>query len=242
MVKYSIVVPCYNEEDNINQLVEEFSKVHHCIGRKELEIILVDNGSVDCTHERIESCIKNRDFFKMVTVEKNQGYGYGLLEGMKVAQGQYIGWIHADLQFSPLLFVDIINDIEKKDTKGIVYYKGLRTNRPKMDLLFTLGMSCFETIYFRKKFWDINAQPTMMGRELWNKAINPPFGFSLDLYFYYLALVNNCEIHRFISPQKERTYGHSSWNTGFSARIKLVKRTLRDSREIKNNLKKALVK
>ena len=169
-------------------------------------------------------------------MEKNKGYGYGLLQGMKACKGQYIGWIHADLQFSPLLFIDIVSEIERcqgLDTR--VYYKGLRKNRPFLDKVFTFGMSCFETLYLGVGLWDINAQPTMFSRELFDNAINPTYGFALDIFFYYLAKKNKYKIHRFVSFQKPRENGESSWNTGIGARVRLIKRTFKDSREMKKS-------
>lgn len=237
-MKYSVVVPCYNEEGNVHTLVEEFVKVYNSLKKSGFELVLVNNGSKDNTEVEINDCIKKYKFIKSVVVEVNQGYGYGILKGMSACSGEYIGWIHADLQFSPFLFVKIARAIENESEKSQrpLYFKGIRKNRPFFDCLFTFGMSCFESLYFKTKLWDINAQPTMMRRELFDTAVNPPWGFSLDLYFYYCASKKGYEIKRFVSYQKAREVGKSSWNTGMSARIKLIKRTLHDSKEIKKNL------
>ncbi len=234
-IKYSIVVPCYNEEGNIFKLVDEFVKVNDALEQYGFELILVNNGSKDNTVQEIIVCTKKYKFVRMVQVDINQGYGYGILKGMDSCKGEFIGWIHADLQFSPLLFIKIADDIAKKEgnSSNQLYYKGLRKNRPISDRFFTFCMSCFETLYLGKGLWDINAQPTLMSRTLFDNAQNPPLGFSLDLYFYYSAKKNKYSVQRFISYQKAREIGESSWNTGMSARINLIKRTLRDSRLIK---------
>lgn len=237
-MKYSIVVPCYNEEGNIKDLVKEFCKVKETCSKNEFELILVNNGSKDNTESEIDESVVQYDFIKKVNIEINQGYGYGILQGMSVCQGEYIGWIHADLQFSPLLFVKLFRFIDSKKlgNNSKVYFKGLRKNRPFVDKMFTFGMSCFETVYLKAWLWDINAQPTLMKRELYDYAKNPPFGFSLDLYFYYMASKMNYKILRFNSPQKKREVGKSSWNTGLSSRIKLIKRNINDSKLMKNSL------
>lgn len=235
IMKYSVVVPCYNEEGNVYSLVDEFVKVNNEIKQYGFELILVNNGSKDNTYAEIVDCQNKYNFIKIVNVEVNQGYGYGILQGMEACSGDYIGWIHADLQFSPLLFVNIVNCIEKRNIKKPLYFKGVRKNRPLSDRFFTFGMSCFESIYLKTKLWDINAQPTMMSRELFDTAVNPPYGFSLDLFFYYCASKKNYEIRRFISTQQERMNGESSWNTGMSARVKLIKRILHDSKELKKS-------
>lgn len=237
MIQYSIVVPCYNEEDNIVNLVNKFDRVNEKLSDRGFELILVDNGSSDNTRSVIEACVEKHDYIKLVTVNKNQGYGYGILQGMAVSNGKYIGWIHADLQFSPLLFNDIADSIEAEENgRGVttgLYYKGKRKNRPLFDRFFTFGMSLFESLYLRAPLWDINAQPTMMNRELFDKAINPPHGFILDLFFYFSAKKSHYTIHRFKSAQQERTGGVSSWNTGLKSKIRLIKTYLKDSKEMK---------
>lgn len=235
-MKYSVVVPCYNEEGNIDKLVKEFNKVKTSRTRDDFELILVNNGSEDGTFKEIQANVDNNSYIKSVNVGKNIGYGHGILEGMAECVGDYIGWIHADLQFSPLLFIDLFNNIDRDKTipEKNIYYKGLRRNRPAIDTLFTFGMSCYESLYFRKKLYDINAQPTLMSRNLYDyyhkKA---PSGFALDLFFYCAALHEGYTIKRFKAIQGERTIGQSSWNTGMNARLALIKRTLNDSRSIK---------
>lgn len=239
-IKYSIVVPCYNEEGNIYKLVDEFVKVNDALEQYGFELILVNNGSRDNTSEEIAVCAKKYEFIRMVQVEINQGYGYGILRGMSSCRGEFIGWIHADLQFSPFLFIEVADDIRKRagNSKSKLYYKGLRKNRPISDRFFTFCMSCFETIYLGKGLWDINAQPTLMNRELFDNAQNPPYGFAIDLFFYYTAKKNKYRVQRFVSHQRSREIGKSSWNTGMSARINLIIRILRDSKTIKANQRK----
>ena len=53
---------------------------------------------------------------------------------------------------------------------GNVFVKGARHGRPFMDVVFTVGMSFFESILLRKPFWDINAQPTMFPRAFFERV------------------------------------------------------------------------
>lgn len=237
-MRYSVVVPCYNEEKNIQNLVSHFVKVNAQLSPDGFELILVNNGSCDHTESEIDKCIQKFDFIQKAVVAVNKGYGYGLLQGMKACKGEYIGWIHADLQFNPDYFVTIAQHLQKNQYGTKLFIKGLRKKRPLSDRFFTLGMSCLETLYLHTGLWDINAQPTMMHKNLLLKAENPPYGFSLDLYFYYLAKMNNYQIIRFPAIQKRRQEGTSTWNTGMKARIKLIKRTLQDSKEMKRSIKK----
>lgn len=229
-MKFSIVIPCYNEEGNVTRLVKRFNEVK---GNRDIELILVDNGSNDFTQSEILKEIKNNDFVKLVIVEENQGYGFGILAGLKEATGEYLGWLHADLQTDPKVIMKMINYIYKSEEKKL-FFKGLRKkNRTFMDWTFTFGMSIFETIYLRQRMWDINAQPTLFPKEFYEKWVTPPTDFSLDLYAFYIARREGYRVVRVPAIQSKRVEGKSSWNTGFASRIKQTKRTLCYSNRLK---------
>ena len=79
-MKLSIVVPCYNEEQNIPLILERFGEV---ITREDIEVILVDNGSTDDSALVLAELLPKYPFAKTSRVEVNQGYGYGILHGLK---------------------------------------------------------------------------------------------------------------------------------------------------------------
>ena len=94
-MKLSIVVPCYNEEKNIPLILERFDEM---IERDDIEVILVDNGSTDNSAQVLTELLPKYSFARTVKVEVNQGYGYGILQGLRECKGEYIGWTHADMQ------------------------------------------------------------------------------------------------------------------------------------------------
>ena len=147
----SIIIPCYNEHKNISLLLE---KIEEEITNDKFELILVDNGSTDQTQEAIKNALDKYSFLKLVIVEKNQGYGYGILEGLKRANGAFLGWTHADLQTHPR---DIFRGIQKifseKNAKNI-FLKGYRRRRPFKDNIFTWGMAVLLSLLFRCQLWE----------------------------------------------------------------------------------------
>ena len=83
-MKISIIVPCYNEEKNLNKLVEEFK--NNLIDKKyDIELVLVNNGSKDNSAQIMEKIRNQYDFIKIETVKVNEGYGYGILR--RIASG-----------------------------------------------------------------------------------------------------------------------------------------------------------
>ena len=229
---FSIIIPCYNESKNIQSLVEAFEKLN--LRKDELELILVQNGSTDNTAVMLEKFTVPVEYIQVVEVPVNQGYGYGIKQGLRVATGEFLGWMHADLQFSP---EEILRVIEKQKELGIlknVMFKGLRRNRPVVDRGFTMCMALYETFLLRCWLYDINAQPTVFSRDiydLWGE--NAPNDFSLDLFAYYMAKKNKCHLYRWPVKQHQRAAGESSWNTGMSARWKLIRRIVSYSRSMR---------
>ncbi len=234
-IKLSIVVPCYNEEKNLPGLLEAFNQA---ITRDDIELILVDNGSTDNSQTVLRGLLTQYHFARCHHVAENQGYGHGILSGLRAAKGQFLGWTHADLQTDPQDVLKALSIIEKKSNDKDLYIKGDRKGRPIFDKFFTSGMSLFETLYMGSALWDINAQPNIFHRNFFDKwEKSAPHDFSLDLYVLYMAKHLNMKIERFDVYFPERQHGESSWNTGFSAKWKFIKRTLEFSIELKKELK-----
>ena len=85
-------------------------------------------------------------------VQKNQGYGYGILQGLKEAEGKIIAWTHADLQTDPADVVMAFNEYRFDLENNLCIVKGERQGRNIFDNLFTAGMSFFSTIFFKPQF------------------------------------------------------------------------------------------
>jgi glycosyltransferase involved in cell wall biosynthesis len=222
MKTYSIIIPCYNEAQNIPLILEKFNAV---IDRNDIEILLVDNGSFDCTATILQAILPQYTFATTVKVEKNQGYGYGILQGLKAAQGEYLGWAHADFQVDPCDVIRAIKIIEQQSDSVHSFVKGIRRGRSTFDVFFTFGMSCFETMLLRKKLWDINAQPNLFHRSFYKTWHNPPHDFSLDLYALYLARQQKLNMVRFPIVFGNRLYGQGS-NASLKQKWRLSIRTI----------------
>lgn len=234
-MKLSIIIPCYNEEQNIPDLVSKFLELS--IPFENLEVVFVENGSQDQTGKVLEQLTEDIGWMNIVKVPVNKGYGYGIKQGLKNASGDYLGWLHADLQFSPHEIETAFNLLEESGYPKNVFLKGRRINRPFVDRIFTLGMSLYETVLLRCPLFDINAQPCVFSRDLYVRWTDlAPDDFSLDLYAYYMSKKSNAKIVRWKVRQSQRKTGESSWNTGMGARWKLIKRTIEFSNKIRTDL------
>lgn len=230
----SIVIPCYNERDNIPLLLDGFGwAIGDCSLDSDLsdsiEVVLVDNGSTDDSAEVIRKLLPRYPFARTLRVEVNQGYGYGILQGLASCQSDYIGWTHADLQTDP---GDVIKAYSLLVQEGL-FVKGRRRGRPLSDRFFTTGMSVFESLYLGARLYDINAQPNIFPRSFFETWKNPPYDFALDLYVLYQAGEKKLRIVRFDVDFPERIHGESKWNHGFGSRLKFIRRTIAFSCRLK---------
>jgi len=224
MIKLSIVIPCFNEDKNIFFLFEKIERL--LANNNSVEIIIVDNGSTDYTHQKIiNSKLFKEKKINFLKIKKNIGYGHGIMTGVNVASGNYIGWCHADLQTEP---IDVLNAYTKNLNtieNELCVIKGLRKNRKFFDSMFTFGMSLFASIIFLKKINDINAQPKIFPKTFLNYFKEYPKDFSLDLYFLVMAKINNYKIINYNVIMKKRLYGQAKGGGTLKGKINLIKRT-----------------
>mgnify|MGYP001583149489 CR=1 FL=1 len=233
MKKLSIIIPCYNEKNHIPLILSHFAAV---IETRPIEVILVNNGSTDGSEKIFNEICSHFPFVRSVYVPINQGYGYGILQGLKAATGDYLGWTHADMQTDPQDVIKAFDIVASKSFPQNIFVKGNRKGRSLFDRFFTVGMSYFETVYLHKWLWDINAQPNIFHRSFFEKWQNPPHDFSLDLYALYMAKKYNLTVMRFPVQFSQRIHGASSWNTGLQAKWKFIKRTINFSCSLKTGL------
>lgn len=234
-MKLSVVIPCYNESENIPLILERFSDV---IRRDDVEVVLVDNGSTDDSSKVLQELLPNYTFARTIRVEKNQGYGYGILQGLKACDSKFIGWTHADMQTDPADLIKALEIIEENNDDERIFVKGNRKGRSLFDQFFTTGMSLFETVYLHEKLYDVNAQPNVFSKTFFDSWQNPPSDFSLDLYVLYMAKKAGLKVVRFPVLFPERIHGESKWNNeGLKSKSRFIKRTLDFSKELKRKMK-----
>ena len=215
MPKVSLIIPCYNEEKNIKPLFEQVKKLQKKI---DLELIVVNNGSVDKTEKEINIFKKKIKNIKVVKVMKNIGFGNGVKKGLKRSTADIICYTHGDLQIK-MNNILIAYKIYKSQKKKNIFIKGLRVNRSFFDNFFTLAMSIFNSLIFRKSLFDIHAQPNLFHKSMLNNIDNLPDNMILDLYIFLSAKIKKYEVFRFKVKFLTRKYGAGS-NDSLAKKIK----------------------
>lgn len=226
-IKLSIVIPCYNEAGNLPSIL---GRLRESIkSRKDVEVILVNNGSKDDTAEILSRELIDPAFWfiRVEHVKVNQGYGFGIMSGLRAASGEFLAWTHADMQTDP---ADVLRAFEKLLAAGnpqTTFVKGHRVARGPTDALLTFGMSVLASVCLGCWMEDINAQPKIFSRQFYSALKSPPDDFSLDLYAYYLARETGMEL--LLEPVNfgQRRHGEAKGGGTMLGKWRLIMRTWR---------------
>lgn len=220
-IKLSIVLPCYNEAENLPLLLERYKSAWEDLPA---ELILVNNGSTDNTAEVLEKELAKLgyEFARTVIVPKNVGYGHGINTGLRATKGEFVGFSHADMQCDSADLFRAYKEINELEDPKSVIIKGKREWRGLNSAILTGGMSVVASTVLMRKFTDINAQPKVFHRSLLEKLTKPPNGFEFDLYVLYTAIQNGMEIKTIPVVFGERAHGQSKWAFSFISRYKTI--------------------
>lgn len=221
-VTLSIILPCYNERDNVSTLIETYSKLTQ--GPVDLEVIFVDNGSSDGTAEMINTTLGRlgNPRLKTTRVEVNQGYGHGILQGLNQASGRFLAWSHADQQCPPEDVLKVYSAIQKSPSPETCFGKGFRVNARGRSQWLTSFQEFLTFLILGTRMKEINAQPKVFPRSLFESFKQPPKGYELDIYAYYKALYGNYSIIPVDVLFLDRKHGQSKWSFSLNSKIRLM--------------------
>ena len=115
MALLSVIVPCYNEEENVKYFYDELMKNQSFFEEKKLdvEIIYVDDGSKDKTVEEVKKLREKTDIVHLISFSRNFGKEAGIYAGFQKAKGDYVVMMDADLQDPPSLLPEMFSYIEQ---------------------------------------------------------------------------------------------------------------------------------
>jgi glycosyltransferase involved in cell wall biosynthesis len=119
----SVVVPVYDEKDNLHRLVQELEQVLESL-RLQYEILLVDDGSRDGSTEIIASLARTREPVRGLHFRRNAGQTAAFDAGFKHARGRWVVTIDADLQNDPADIGSLLDALSEHD--AVVGYRRKR--------------------------------------------------------------------------------------------------------------------
>src|SRR5690242_16285899 len=106
----SIVVPCYNEQDNIDNCVDQLERAFRPTYLSH-EILLVNDGSTDGTLNRAYNLSTSHSSVRVIDLVENFGKTTALKEGVRRAKGDLVAFFDADLQYSATDLITMISQL-----------------------------------------------------------------------------------------------------------------------------------
>jgi len=201
-VKLSVIIPIYNAESFIHKSIIRLIEWKNHI-EYEVEIIFVNDGSIDNTKSILENFIKKDNSLKLISYNSNQGKGYAVKIGMLQAKGKFRIFTDADIPYGLTVFDTILYYLDFKEFDVCIgNRKSVESNNDiKMTFLRKLSSKIFTMLIFRYVVTGIS--DTQCGLKGFRAEISEKLfsnievkGFAFDVETLYLSYKYDFEIKR----------------------------------------------
>ncbi|HEV2339370.1 MAG TPA: glycosyltransferase family 2 protein [Patescibacteria group bacterium] len=158
----SVVLPAYNEQDNIEEAVESiYEYLTHEFS--DFEIIVVDDGSSDDTAKKVKALQKKKPYIHLIRHEENRGYGSALRSGFTKATKDFVFYTDADNQFN---IVDLQSLLPLSQQYDIISAYRKKRNDPFMRLVTAYVYNVLIKTLFGLRVRDIDASFKLYKRQV----------------------------------------------------------------------------
>lgn len=177
-IEITIVIPAYNEEECIQEVIQncqnELQKRHI----QAAEILIVNDGSQDNTEKKCLELAQNDKRIRVINHDKNYGLGMANRTGFTSAKGQWICWIPGDDQFR---INEVLDIYEKRGSHDLIVTNIKPSERVKNDNIFRLILS--KGLRLITKL-IVGSHGNLTGVYLFKKSVisNPPAHIKTGLY------------------------------------------------------------
>lgn len=191
----SIVVPAYNEEENIPVLIERIEKVFRS-NKIKGEIVIVNDNSTDKTSKVANRCAKS--YGNVVVVDRTDGLrgpGRALREGFRHANGSVVITMDADLSHEPEEIPNFLQALKQADViSGSRYMKGGSGELDPLRNFISRGYSLFAKLLLGLNMADISTGYRAIRKNVLEKLDLQSTGFEIHAEIPAKACLNNFRI------------------------------------------------
>ncbi len=204
MTMLSVVIPAYNEEEGIAEIVHRVLAVGPAlkkVGIAQLELLVVDDGSKDRTAEIVSQI----DDVRLIRQEKNRGYGGALKNGFSQACGEYIGFLDADGTYPPEYFPQLCQ--EAMNGSDLVIGSRMAGADSEMPVTRRIGNFFFANLLSlvgRQKVTDSASGMRVFRRDILERLYPLPDGLNLTPVMSTRAIHEGVKIAEIPIPYSER--------------------------------------
>lgn len=134
----SVIVPCYNEEENVPYFYEELMKQEQALSEQNIcmEILYIDDGSRDRTAEAVKKLHERDARVRLVSFSRNFGKEAGIYAGLQKAKGDYVVLMDADLQDPPSLLPQMFTYLLEEGYDSVATRRVSRKGEPVVRSFF----------------------------------------------------------------------------------------------------------
>ena len=227
MKKISIIIPAYNEEKTLLEVLRRVDAVQF-LGGLEREVVIVNDASTDGTRALIDSLPADR--YVKIHHEKNRGKGASLIDGLRKATGDVVVIQDADLEYDPQ-DINLLLEPILSGRADVVFGSRFLSNRPHRVLYFwhylgNLSLTFFSNMFTNLNLSDMETCYKMLTRrvvdDIKGKLSSQRFGIEPEI----TARVKRYRIYEVGVSYAGRTYEEGKkigWKDGFSAIWCIVK-------------------
>ncbi len=147
--RFSVVIPSYDEEPNIQALAERLRATFESMGEQSWEILWVENGSSDGSLELLEQLHQQDARYKYLSLSRNFGHAGAVACGLDYADGNFVVLMDGDLQDPPEMIAQFYQKLKEEDL-DVVY--GQRLKRDKEGLIKRVSMKIFYRLWRRTAY------------------------------------------------------------------------------------------
>ena len=224
-MKLSIVIPCYNERPTIEAIVDAI----RAAPVKDVEIIIVDDCSIDGTRELLAQKPANW-IDAIVLQDKNRGKGAALRRGFERATGELVIVQDADLEYDPRDYPSLLAPL-LENRADVVFASRFQSGRPHRVLYFwhMVGnrvLTLLSNMFTNLNLTDIAACYKVFRRDLLNSITIEEDGFAFDPEIVAKVARTEARIYEVGISYYGRTYEQGkkiSWRDGLTAIVAIVK-------------------
>lgn len=221
-MKLSIIIPCYDEEKTIKELILKVKKSVNLLNI-ENEIILIDDNSTDGTKDILKNELNN-SIDKIIHNPKNLGKGYSIKKGVELAKGEFILIQDADLEYDPKDYSKLLKPLQNNIADVVFGSRFIGTNEKRVLYFWHSVGNKFLTI-LSNMFSNLNLTDMEVGYKVFKSEIiksikieENRFGFEPEITAKIAKL--NIRIYEVGISYYGRKYEEGkkiTWRDGFSA-------------------------
>lgn len=206
MALLSIVLPAYNEEQNIGNTTEVLSNTLEQAGI-DYELVFVSDGSTDATYEEIVKASQKNTRIKGVRFSRNFGKEAGIFAGLRMTTGDAVIVMDCDLQHPP----QIIGEMWRLWQQGYEVVEGVKSHRGTESLAYKLSAGLFYKIMSKLMKMDMNASSDykLLDRKVVDVLLELP---ERNTFFRALTFWAGFRTTTVEYEVQERAYGTSKWS------------------------------